>query len=1509
GPSDAATIARGLLSLVQFEGPSDAATIARGLLSLVQFEGPSDAATIARGLLSLVQFEGPSDAATIARGLLSLVQFEGPSDAATIARGLLSLVQFEGPSDAATIARGLLSLVQFEGPSDAATIARGLLSLVQFEGPSDAATIARGLLSLVQFEVRGLRIVHKLGGPFHPWFYPSPGPPSHMPCTFLPASPLPQAMHPPAYQSAGSIRCDTCTTSCTRLFLVAIPLDLPSCSCVLFPLPVLPFLRSPLPQAMHPPAYHTAGSIRCGVCTTLCTHLPLKAISPTDIPAPVLFLFRFNPPQPLVKALCLHLLHLCSPPSYSLSLLSLPVHLLNPLLAWKGIHNRAFRSSPGPQHSPSPSTSPSTTEHSAARPDPNTPRPLPPLHPQQSIPQLARTPTLPVPFHLSIHNRAFRSSPGPQHSPSPSTSPSTTEHSAARPDPNTPRPLPPLHPQQSIPQLARTPTLPVPFHLSIHNRAFRSSPGPQHSPSPSTSPSTTEHSAARPDPNTPRPLPPLHPQQSIPQLARTPTLPVPFHLSIHNRAFRSSPGPQHSPSPSTSPSTTEHSAARPDPNTPRPLPPLHPQQSIPQLAWTPTLPVPFHLSIHNRAFRSSPGPQHSPSPSTSPSTTEHSAARPDPNTPRPLPPLHPQQSIPQLARTPTLPVPFHLSIHNRAFRSSPGPQHSPSPSTSPSTTEHSAARPDPNTPRPLPPLHPQQSIPQLARTPTLPVPFHLSIHNRAFRSSPGPQHSPSPSTSPSTTEHSAARPDPNTPRPLPPLHPQQSIPQLARTPTLPVPFHLSIHNRAFRSSPGPQHSPSPSTSPSTTEHSAARPDPNTPRPLPPLHPQQSIPQLARTPTLPVPFHLSIHNRAFRSSPGPQHSPSPSTSPSTTEHSAARPDPNTPLPFPPFAEAGHGGGGWVPSFLIIRQLALISTLPSPSHRLLRLGMVGVDGFLPSCAGTEELQWWLRSVPATRSERLALEQRRSSHTMESSKKENEGAEDEVMLREKENKRAQQERMLQEREEKGSPEPHATTGSSKKENEGAEDEVMLHEKENKRAQQERMLHEREEKGSPEPHATTGSSKKENEGAEDEVMLREKENKRAQQQEVIFSEREEDEGARDKVKDSKKEKKRAQQQEMLFSEREAKRRRGSKEVEGNGELGLQGGETAGCEEVQKVGSRLGFRLDFRFVNKATPCFTAISSSLLVQQILQKTPSAPSSSPKSPPLPQTPFPPPPGPPSSPQNPPPPHPLFSHLHAISATTPAFNGLLVVIGATTPAFTALFVVIITFSHRHSHHLSHPYQTPSPSFIPFLPYPLLQAIRATTPAFTALFVAIGATTPAFTALFVVIITFRTEAATTYLTLVPVVLGIVIASNSEPSFHLLGVIMCFASTAARALKSVVQGLLLTSDSEKLHSMNLLLYMSPLAVVMLLPASLFIEGNVLAVVVAKARESPWILVYLVANAAFAYFTNLTNFLVTKHTSALTLQQRSEPNTDKGCEQHKGGGYLEGPASNVVLCQSLQSS
>ncbi|MFS8002801.1 hypothetical protein Hanom_Chr13g01206371 [Helianthus anomalus] len=50
-------------------------------------------------------------------------------------------------------------------------------------------------------------------------------------------------------------------------------------------------------------------------------------------------------------------------------------------------------------------------------------------------------------------------------------------------------------------------------------------------------------------------------------------------------------------------------------------------------------------------------------------------------------------------------------------------------------------------------------------------------------------------------------------------------------------------------------------------------------------------------------------------------------------------------------------------------------------------------------------------------------------------------------------------------------------------------------------------------------------------------------------------------------------------------------------------------------------------------------------------------------------------------------------------------------------------------------------------------------------------------------------------TDLTLVPVITGVVIASGGEPGFHLFGFIMCIGATAARALKSVLQGILLSS------------------------------------------------------------------------------------------------------------------
>lgn len=153
------------------------------------------------------------------------------------------------------------------------------------------------------------------------------------------------------------------------------------------------------------------------------------------------------------------------------------------------------------------------------------------------------------------------------------------------------------------------------------------------------------------------------------------------------------------------------------------------------------------------------------------------------------------------------------------------------------------------------------------------------------------------------------------------------------------------------------------------------------------------------------------------------------------------------------------------------------------------------------------------------------------------------------------------------------------------------------------------------------------------------------------------------------------------------------------------------------------------------------------------------------------------------------------------------------------------------------------------------------------------AVGATTPFFTALFAYLMTLKREAWVTYAALVPVVAGVVIASGGEPSFHLFGFIMCISATAARAFKSVLQGILLSSEGEKLNSMNLMLYMSPIAVLVLLPVALIMEPNVLDVTISLGKEHKYMWLLLLVNSTMAYAANLSNFLVTKHTSALTLQ------------------------------------
>ncbi|KAL0401253.1 UNVERIFIED_CONTAM: putative sugar phosphate/phosphate translocator [Sesamum latifolium] len=155
------------------------------------------------------------------------------------------------------------------------------------------------------------------------------------------------------------------------------------------------------------------------------------------------------------------------------------------------------------------------------------------------------------------------------------------------------------------------------------------------------------------------------------------------------------------------------------------------------------------------------------------------------------------------------------------------------------------------------------------------------------------------------------------------------------------------------------------------------------------------------------------------------------------------------------------------------------------------------------------------------------------------------------------------------------------------------------------------------------------------------------------------------------------------------------------------------------------------------------------------------------------------------------------------------------------------------------------------------------------------AIGATTPFFTAVFAYLMTLKMESWLTYVTLIPVVAGVIIASGGEPSFHLFGFIMCLGATAARALKSVVQGILLSSEEYDSYVLSTIipLRLKALICCIITSRNALYGEKCRRITLALAREDTRIIWLLLFSAVLAYFVNLTNFLVTKHTSALTLQ------------------------------------
>mmetsp|Transcript_10760 Transcript_10760/g.39521 ORF Transcript_10760/g.39521 Transcript_10760/m.39521 type:complete len:404 (-) Transcript_10760:1736-2947(-) len=165
-----------------------------------------------------------------------------------------------------------------------------------------------------------------------------------------------------------------------------------------------------------------------------------------------------------------------------------------------------------------------------------------------------------------------------------------------------------------------------------------------------------------------------------------------------------------------------------------------------------------------------------------------------------------------------------------------------------------------------------------------------------------------------------------------------------------------------------------------------------------------------------------------------------------------------------------------------------------------------------------------------------------------------------------------------------------------------------------------------------------------------------------------------------------------------------------------------------------------------------------------------------------------------------------------------------------------------------------------------------------AFTSLSLAfieiVSSSCPFFVAVLAFVLQGLIESPYTYAALIPTIGGAWIASVGELNFVVIGFIAVLSATVLRALKAVLAAILLTGETEKLSSPNLLKYTTSFAALLLVPIAISAEPGSLKVLAERlvSQEGQTFAAVFTANIMFAYGTNIFNYLVTFHTSAVTL-------------------------------------
>ncbi|CAG8763125.1 21216_t:CDS:2 [Cetraspora pellucida] len=160
-----------------------------------------------------------------------------------------------------------------------------------------------------------------------------------------------------------------------------------------------------------------------------------------------------------------------------------------------------------------------------------------------------------------------------------------------------------------------------------------------------------------------------------------------------------------------------------------------------------------------------------------------------------------------------------------------------------------------------------------------------------------------------------------------------------------------------------------------------------------------------------------------------------------------------------------------------------------------------------------------------------------------------------------------------------------------------------------------------------------------------------------------------------------------------------------------------------------------------------------------------------------------------------------------------------------------------------------------------------------------------TPIFTIVLSIAFLKKQFTTMTYISLLPVVLGVVFATVGDYYFTTMGFFLTVLGTILAALKTVVTNRVQVGRL-KLHPLDLLLRMSPLAFVQTVIYA-YVTGELQRVRVFSRTEMTASLVFaLITNGVIAFFLNVVSFTANKKTSALTMTVAAESNCPNVIEQ-----------------------